>query len=83
MSIFSRVVSGRIVNVYEQKDNALKLFKYVIKKEAIGSVPQYTKEPKSSDEVKFENYGVDHFVDGHSDYRVQLGLILDFIKFDA
>jgi hypothetical protein len=55
--------------VYEEKDKALKVFKYVIKKEAIGSVPQYTKDNNSIDDVKVENYGVDHFVDGHSDYR--------------
>lgn len=38
---FNKVVAGRIVNVYEEQDNALKLFKYVIKKEAIGNVPQF------------------------------------------
>ena len=33
--------------------------------------------------MRFENYDVNHFVDGHSDYRVKLGLVLDSCNFDA
>jgi hypothetical protein len=75
------VVAGRIVNVYEEQDTALKLFKYVIKKEAIGNVAQYIGQDKG--EMRFENYDVAHFVDGHLDYRCKLGHILDYIQFDA
>jgi hypothetical protein len=33
------VISGRIANVHANNDDALKVFKYVVKKEAAGHVP--------------------------------------------
>lgn len=83
LAIFNRVVHGRICNVYEAGDRALNLFRYVIKKEAIGNVPQYTENQAQEADVRLENYDVDHFVEGHLDYRVKLGLILDTVNFDA
>lgn len=82
LNIFENVVQGRIVNVYEAQDRALTAFRLVAKKEAIGNVPQYEDLVKKGG-IALENYDVNNFVEGHGDYRVKLGLILDTINFDA
>lgn len=80
---FSKVVSGRFVNVYTKDDAALKLFNYIFKNQAIGLKPIYEKSQDRTDDFAFkvENYNIISFVDGHMDYRKKLDLILDFIQF--
>lgn len=86
---FSRVVSGRIANVYSKTDKSLMMFNLTFKQASIGRRPilqksianEASNEPGTK-EFRLDNYDASTIVTGHMDYRKKLDVLLDLIKFN-
>ena len=85
------MVNGRVINVYSKRDNAVKLFNYLMSQNSFGSNCYFQNDPENASNsqlvgektFRFENYDVSTFVGDHLNYRKTLDLVLEFTNYES
>jgi hypothetical protein len=78
---FNKIISGRIINCYSQKDKVLKyLYNICVNKEPIGNYELICNDINNFNN-RVENYDFTDLELGHLDYRDNLRIIMQKVKF--
>jgi hypothetical protein len=89
--IFSRVVNGKISNVFSKGDSILKLYKFAKKKKPIGRSPIFVEDPMNTKSTKYELGGEFSFSlknyelpmqPGHFKYKERMNEIVSHFKIE-
>jgi hypothetical protein len=88
--VFSRIVNGKITNVFSRKDKVCGLFNVLVKQSSLARTAYLARDPQNAScelegdkAYSFDNHDVTDIIKDHRKYSNNLDLILERVCYDS